>query len=200
MHWKAGEETPLWPWPLASGLSPPPGNVDHRMLETRIAETFLVLVAQRFVSNLTLKSQWAYSHLACFFIFRLRFLEKGWVWPDLGTVVPSGHAQIRLENASLIYACSRSSTFLLRSSFVQQTSRVWDSALNKMSKVPAFRKFTLRERRNKLKSHVEQWGASLVAQWQRIQLPMQETWEMRVRSLSWDDALEKEMATHSRGL
>ena len=26
---------------------------------------------------------------------------------------------------------------------------------------------------------------------------MQETQEMRIRSLGWDDALEKEMATHS---
>ena len=32
----------------------------------------------------------------------------------------------------------------------------------------------------------------LVAQWQRIHLPMQETW---VRSLGWEDPLEKEMAT-----
>ena len=36
--------------------------------------------------------------------------------------------------------------------------------------------------------------ASLVAQWLRIYLPMQETW---VQSLGWDDPLEKEMATHS---
>ena len=34
-----------------------------------------------------------------------------------------------------------------------------------------------------------QW-ASLVAQWQRIRLLMKETW---VRSLSWEDPLEKEM-------
>ena len=33
-----------------------------------------------------------------------------------------------------------------------------------------------------------------VLQWQRIHLPMQETW---VRSLSQEDSLEKEMATHS---
>ena len=26
---------------------------------------------------------------------------------------------------------------------------------------------------------------------------MQKTWEMRVRSLHWEDSLEKEMATHS---
>ena len=38
------------------------------------------------------------------------------------------------------------------------------------------------------------WGASLVAQWLRICLPVQET---RVRSSSWEDPLEKEMATHS---
>ena len=34
---------------------------------------------------------------------------------------------------------------------------------------------------------------SLVAQWQRICLPMQ---EMCVQSLGWEDILEKEMATH----
>ena len=33
-----------------------------------------------------------------------------------------------------------------------------------------------------------------VAQYYRIGLPMQETW---VRSLSWEDPLEGEMATHS---
>ena len=36
--------------------------------------------------------------------------------------------------------------------------------------------------------------ASLVAQWQRVCLLMQ---EMQVRSLSWEDALEEDMATHS---
>ena len=36
--------------------------------------------------------------------------------------------------------------------------------------------------------------ASLVAQWQRTCLPMQETW---VQSLVWEDPLEKEMETHS---
>ena len=50
IHTGAGEETPQGPDPLP--LSPPPGNVNHRMLEARIAETFLVLVGQRFVSNL----------------------------------------------------------------------------------------------------------------------------------------------------
>ena len=35
---------------------------------------------------------------------------------------------------------------------------------------------------------------SLVAQWQRICLPMQETW---VRSLGQEDPLEKEVAAHS---
>ena len=35
--------------------------------------------------------------------------------------------------------------------------------------------------------------ASLVAQWQRIRLPMQEMW---IRSLGQEDLLEKEMATH----
>ena len=37
-------------------------------------------------------------------------------------------------------------------------------------------------------------GASLVAQWVKS-LPA--AWESRVRSLVWEDALEKEMATHS---
>ena len=36
--------------------------------------------------------------------------------------------------------------------------------------------------------------ASLVTQWERIHLPMQET---QVQSLGWEDLLEKEMATHS---
>ena len=36
-------------------------------------------------------------------------------------------------------------------------------------------------------------GASLVAQLYRICLPMQ---EIRVKSLGWEDPLEKEMATH----
>ena len=36
--------------------------------------------------------------------------------------------------------------------------------------------------------------ASLVAQWQRICLPMQ---EIRVRTLGQKDSLEKKMATHS---
>ena len=35
---------------------------------------------------------------------------------------------------------------------------------------------------------------SLVAQWSRIHLPMQET---PVQSLLWEDPLEKEIATHS---
>ena len=39
--------------------------------------------------------------------------------------------------------------------------------------------------------------ASQVAQWQRICLLMQDTQEMGVRSLGWEDALEKEMATPS---
>ena len=37
-------------------------------------------------------------------------------------------------------------------------------------------------------------GASLVAQWSRIHLPMQET---QVGSLGREDPVEKEMATHS---
>ena len=39
--------------------------------------------------------------------------------------------------------------------------------------------------------------ASQVGQWQRIHLPMQETQEMQVLSLGWEDALEKGMVTHS---
>ena len=39
--------------------------------------------------------------------------------------------------------------------------------------------------------------ASLVVQWLRNHLPMQETW---VRSLGQEDPLEKEMATHSSTL
>ena len=35
---------------------------------------------------------------------------------------------------------------------------------------------------------------------QIICLPMQETQEMQVRSLGWEDPLEKEMATHSSTL
>ena len=38
-------------------------------------------------------------------------------------------------------------------------------------------------------------GASLMTQWKRMCLPMQEMW---VQSLDWEDPLEKEMATHSR--
>ena len=37
-------------------------------------------------------------------------------------------------------------------------------------------------------------GLSLVAQWERIRLLMQET---LVQSLGWEDPLEEEMATHS---
>ena len=40
----------------------------------------------------------------------------------------------------------------------------------------------------------EQDGASLVAEWCRIRLPMQETW---VQSLGSEDPLEEGMATHS---
>ena len=39
--------------------------------------------------------------------------------------------------------------------------------------------------------------ASLMAQCQRICLTMQETQEMQVRSLGWEDPLEESMATHS---
>ena len=40
-------------------------------------------------------------------------------------------------------------------------------------------------------------GASQVAQWYRIHLPMQETQKMWVQSLGQEDLLEKGMATHS---
>ena len=36
-----------------------------------------------------------------------------------------------------------------------------------------------------------------MAQWPRICLPVQETQEMGVPTLRWEDPLEKEMATHS---
>ena len=36
-----------------------------------------------------------------------------------------------------------------------------------------------------------------MTQWKRICLPMQETQEMWVRSLGWEDPLEKETETHS---
>ena len=36
-----------------------------------------------------------------------------------------------------------------------------------------------------------------MAQWLRIHLPMQETWEMNVQSLGREDPLEEGMATHS---
>ena len=40
-------------------------------------------------------------------------------------------------------------------------------------------------------------GGFPVVPWQRICLPTQETWEMRVQSLAGEDALEEDMATHS---
>ena len=43
-------------------------------------------------------------------------------------------------------------------------------------------------------------GASQVAKWSRICLPMQETQETWVRSLGQEDPLEEEMATHSSSL
>ena len=40
-------------------------------------------------------------------------------------------------------------------------------------------------------------GASQMAQWlKNIHLPMQETQEIWVQSLGWEDTLEKGMATH----
>ena len=41
------------------------------------------------------------------------------------------------------------------------------------------------------------WWASPMAQWVKNPPSMQETPEMRVHSLGWEDPLEKEMATHS---
>ena len=38
--------------------------------------------------------------------------------------------------------------------------------------------------------------ASLVAQWQRIHLPMQGMQETWVQSLGWEDPLEEKMATY----
>ena len=46
-----------------------------------------------------------------------------------------------------------------------------------------------------LSQDIEYSGASLVAQMVKNLPAMQETW---VQSLSWEDPLEKEMATHSR--
>ena len=40
-------------------------------------------------------------------------------------------------------------------------------------------------------------GASLVAQMVKNLPAMQETQEMQVQSMSWEDVLEKKMATHS---
>ena len=40
---------------------------------------------------------------------------------------------------------------------------------------------------------IERGRASLLAEWKRIRLPMQETW---VQSLGREDPLEKEMAAH----
>ena len=45
--------------------------------------------------------------------------------------------------------------------------------------------------------NMETCEASQVAQWLRIHLPVQKMQEMQVRSLGWEDALEKEMASHS---
>ena len=44
---------------------------------------------------------------------------------------------------------------------------------------------------------METYEASQVAQWLRVRLPMRKTQEMQVRSLGWEDALEKETASHS---
>ena len=44
---------------------------------------------------------------------------------------------------------------------------------------------------------VEETWAFLVAHQERIHLPIQENWEMQVQSLSGEDPVEEEMATHS---
>ena len=46
-------------------------------------------------------------------------------------------------------------------------------------------------------SSIDIEGASQVAQWVKNPPTMQETQEMWVRSLGWEDPLEREMATHS---
>ena len=38
---------------------------------------------------------------------------------------------------------------------------------------------------------------SQVAQWKRTLLSMQDTQDIQIRSLGWEDPLEKEVATHS---
>ena len=60
------------------------------------------------------------------------------------------------------------------------------------------REYPVTLKRNTFRMHkniyfLTEW-TSLVAQWQRICLPMQETW---VRSLGQEDPLEKEVAAHS---
>ena len=44
---------------------------------------------------------------------------------------------------------------------------------------------------------VKQKGIPRVAQWVKNTAAMQETQEMQVQSLGWEDPLEKKMATHS---
>ena len=41
------------------------------------------------------------------------------------------------------------------------------------------------------------FGASQMVPWERICLSMQETQEIQVPSLGWEDPLKEEMATHS---
>ena len=55
------------------------------------------------------------------------------------------------------------------------------------------------ERRHTEEKHVSKalYGTSLMAQWVRTRLPMQEVQETRVQSLGLEDLLEEEMATHS---
>ena len=56
---------------------------------------------------------------------------------------------------------------------------------------------TLTSTMNKIRCSYGLERASQVAQWKRICLPMQETQQMRVQSLGWEDTLGKEMAVHS---
>ena len=49
-----------------------------------------------------------------------------------------------------------------------------------------------------LRSRCRTSSAFQVPQWWRFPLPMQEAQEMQIQSLCREDALEKEMATHSR--
>ena len=49
----------------------------------------------------------------------------------------------------------------------------------------------------KLSEYMHRIWTSQVPQWLRIHLLEQDVWETQVRSLGWEDPLEKERATHS---